>query len=706
MICSQECQRVKTARPRAAWPRIFTITVLVLVLAAWLVFIPGPETAQAAVAGLTGLRQGRLHVLAGDKGGQIKVDFKPTFGWSEPLLFYGPDGRLLNKTFPNRSSGGQLLFNLDRGPGHYVLILKPSYQYQVSVTGGQMVYQPPVEQTGLRVLYGQQELYFVVPQGVPEFTLYWMNHRGYKGSAARITLYDPAGRRVDDQSAPLVDPAKIMADLIAAGQDSSELNTSAGSGNFNPDTNPVPPMEIHVASPPPGSWKVVVGTTDGTVADNVGLWLEGAPSFFSNQPNQYWQPKNGKDTAWAKVAVTAKVLPKPLLGVVGFYGPPGGVQEQGLYEYGVQAEAPYLLHPLMEPKNDNTDPAKADAAKFQLKHTTNILPRPGKFSLVILERWADWVNGLPAQKQTQEWAEWVEVSTKALVEQQKMPPTGTAVQFMNEANVRMDLSQYLGFLQAAGTRLKNNYVTKSIPIAAPAIATGLSKGDTKGLSFLDTRWIEESLRKYDSLVDVVVFNVYGASELEDTLLFPMLVEQVSGIIKTVNPDGKIEPIMIGATNREGGLVSPRLFNEWDGGLWWASALAQVANTGQVKVINYFNLVDKGIRQKGLFTATGEPKHQAVIQKLYANVFGAGDLLQTTSDHAGLECVTVKSGAGLKMILVNKSWMNIEAVIQAPTGLKITQSIVYQGKQPVSYTHTDGKTTILVQPETVVQVEMK
>ena len=120
--------------------------------------------------------------MAGDQGGQIKVDYRPTYGWSEPLLFYGPDGRLIDKTFPGRQSSGQLVFNMDRGPGHYVLILKSSNLYQVSVTGGRMVYQPPVEQTGLKLSYNQQALYFLVPEGTGEFTLYWMNHRSYKGS--------------------------------------------------------------------------------------------------------------------------------------------------------------------------------------------------------------------------------------------------------------------------------------------------------------------------------------------------------------------------------------------------------------------------------------------------------------------------------------------------------------------------------------------
>ena len=139
-------------------------------------------------------------------------------------------------------------------------------------------------------------------------------------------------------------------------------------------------------------------------------------------------------------------------------------------------------------------------------------------------------------------------------------PDGSSV--CQRTNLRLGLSQYLKLLEVTGTRLKNNYQTKSYPIAAPAVVTGLSKGDTNGLEFLDSRWIEETLRNCDSLVDAVVFNVYGASEVEDTLLYPMLLDKVSGIIKAENSDGKIEPIIIGATNREGGLVSPRLFNDW------------------------------------------------------------------------------------------------------------------------------------------------
>ena len=184
-------------------------------------------------------------------------------------------------------------------------------------------------------------------------------------------------------------------------------------------------------------------------------------------------------------------------------------------------------------------------------------PRPGKFTLVVFDRWADWMKSLPLNTQAQEWSEWVEVDAVNLKEKQKMDPSRTALLFVNEPNLRLELSQYLKLLEVTGTRLKNNYQTKSFLIAAPAVVTGLSKGDRNGLDFLDSRWIEETLRKYDNLVDAVVFNVYGASEVEDTLLYPMLLDKVSGIIKAENSDGKIEPIIIGATNREGGAGLPQ-----------------------------------------------------------------------------------------------------------------------------------------------------
>ena len=230
------------------------------------------------------------------------------------------------------------------------LILKPSYLYQVSVTGGRMVYQPPVEQTGLKLSYNQQALYFLVPEGTGEFTLYWMNHRSYKGSPARLSLYDPQGRHVNDQDAPKVDPKELLAKLAAQGVDVSDLETPSGSGDFNPPFNPVPPLEMHVSSPVPGVWKVVVGSAGGLPADDVGLWLEGTPSFFTSQPDQYWQPKIGADTAWAKVEVTKEILPKPIVGTVGSFGPAGGQQAQRMIEYGVRAEKCFLMHPRVNPR--------------------------------------------------------------------------------------------------------------------------------------------------------------------------------------------------------------------------------------------------------------------------------------------------------------------------------------------------------------------
>ena len=118
------------------------------------------------------------------------------------------------------------------------------------------------------------------------------------------------------------------------------------------------------------------------------------------------------------------------------------------------------------------------------------------------------------------------------------------------------------------------------------------------------------------------------------------------------------------------------------------------------------MIDKGIRQKGLVDANGQIKNQAIIEQLYTNVLESGDLLKTLSDHEGLEGIAVRTGGGLKMILVNKSWLNIEAVIQAPKDVEITKSTVYQGQQPVSYTLAPGKSAILLNPETVVCLELK
>ena len=672
---------------------------LVLALISLIVFA---QPSWSAGQDLTGLRQGRVHIQAEGMGEHLTVQYTPIYGWNEPLLFYGPDARLLRKEFLGHRESGQLTLNLDQGPGHYVLILKPSYIWQVSLSRGKMVYQPPAEETGLRIKFNKKALYFKVPQGTPSFDLFWVNHRSFKGSPARIQIFNPHDKLVAEQNAPKINPETLLKNI-------GIQSTDKDMGAFNPESNPVPPKKIHFESPTPGLWKVIIGTTGINKADDVGLWFAGISSYFTQNREKIFAPDFKSQKISAKIKVSDQILPKPLLGVVGSFGPKGGKREKIMSKYGIQAEKVFLNHNIEEPRNDNPYDMKTQTGSFRFaQQNKRLFSRVDQFSLVVLHRWADWMKRLSKPRWVLEWSEWANVSVEHMMQKRKMNPSQMAVQFLNEPNLEMHLSHYIQLLKSAGSRIKNNPKTEKCQIAAPAVTTALSKYDTDTHNFLSLRWIRHVLEEADDIVDVIVFNVYGVRELEDTFLYTKLVDQVSQLVTSINSDEYIEPIIIGATNRAGGLAAPILFNEWEGGLWWASVLAQVINTGKIKAIYYFNLIDKGIRQKGLFTEKREPKNQALIQQLYNYVLTNGTLYKTESDHQGIEAITVKTKQDLTMILVNKSWLDIKATIQIPVGKvkRLKKIEIHQGAQPVGQKQPNGSTSLELPSQTVTFLKME
>jgi hypothetical protein len=670
-----------------------------------------PQSSWSAPRQISELRQGRLHIYAEGRNETLTVRYRPEYGLDEPLLFLGPDGRMIETVFLGHKTSGTITLNVDKGPGHYVLILKPSYLWDVSLSRGDMVFEPPVEMTGVKRPFGHTPFFFHVPAKSSGFDFYVINHRSYKGKPARVKLSDPHGRVVSDKELPEVEPKSLLKKLKSQGVDLSEINSSAGSGNFNPAFNPVFPEHIHVNRPEPGIWKVEIGTTGKLFADNVGFWIEGIPSYFSGSPEGLQAASDrlrlsGPESECVPVAVKVSnhTLDAPKLGVVGFFGPKNGWQETKMTEYGIQAEKVFVSHTSEERVNDNADPHVANLSSFRFNDQKHLFYRPGKFSLVVLDRFAGWMKTLSPQMQALEWGEWAQVAAGNMMTQRNMNPDSFVIQFLNEPNKILKLEQYLSLLKTAGSRIKNDPKTRTCRIGVPAAATGVSLEKQENQEFLDTRWIEQSLKQADPIVDDIVFNVYGASELEDTFLYTTLIEKVDALVKKYDTDRVMEPIIIGATNRQGGLVTSRLFCDWEGAVWWASVLTQVINTGKVKAINYFKIIDRGIRKKGLFTEDRKPKAQAVIQQLFSRALSKGQIFKTQTDHSGVEAIAVKSERTMTMILVNKSGKHINASISAPYGA-IKKMIRFKGQTPVNQDTPDNGTALKLPPASVTWVEL-
>lgn len=649
---------------------------------------------------LIDLRQGRVHIQAQGRADKVTIRYSPVYGWNEPMLLIGPTGRLLRNQALGHDAAGCLTVSLDQGPGHYELILKPSYLWQISSSTGKMVYEPPLETTGLRMSFGEHELYFHVPEKTKSFKLFWINHRGYLGSAARIQLFDPKNQLVAEDKMAKVD-RKTACRLLGSEK------SRCFHGGFNPKIDPVPPQEILINNPISGIWKIDIGTTNLFYADDVGVWLAGIPSFFSQSPEHLYVPSYVRKNIFAEIRIHDKKLTPPILGAVGRFGPKGGERQTLMAGYGVCAEKVFFNHKKQEIKNDNDDPEHLRIKGFDFfHHKSKLWPQPDIFSTLVFFDFADWMQALSKDRKIREWGEWAHIAAVYAVKQRQMQANNMVLQFFNEPNLFMPMDEYILFLINAGTRIKNDPVTKKCPIAAPAISTALSKYDPDTSNFLNRKWIREVLRKADDIVDVVLFNVYGAQELEDTFLYTQLINQVDRIIRDINPDDVIEPIIIGATNRKGGLGQTSLFNDWEGALWWASVLSQVVNTGRVKVINFFGIKDTGIRQKGLFTETWKPKHQAVIQQLFTGVLQGGDLYLTVSDHFGLEAVSVKTGHVISMIIVNKSRFTLETSIRFPFGEidQVKKMIIYQNGNANTQQVLPEKDTIELPPKTVTLIE--
>ncbi len=650
---------------------------------------------------LTRLRQGRVHIQTDGVADNLTIHYSPIYGWNEPLMLLGPDGRLLRKEFLGHEDSGKLTIKLDQGPGNYELILKPSYMWRLSLSGGKMVYEPPKETTGLRMIFKGGALYFLVPDNTVSFKLFWTNRRGYKGPDARIQVFNPNNELISDDEMSKIDP-QIACRML--GLERSECS----GGAFSPRFDPAPPHEISIHDPLSGIWKIYIGPINAPFPREVGVWLSGIPSLFAQNPESLYVPQDETLPVSSNITVLDDKLSKPLLGVVGPFGPAGGAREKMMTDYGVQAEKVFLNHDNQEPENDNIDPYDADIRAFNFsRHKNRLWPRPGRFSTVVFNHWAGWMKSMTFSDRVPEWSEWAHVAAVYAMQERQMKSDAMTVQFFNEPNFVMKMDQYIALLKAAGSRIKNDPQSTGCPIAAPAISTALSKYNPDTRNFLNKNWIQQTLKEADEFVDIVMFNVYGARDLEDTFLYTTIVDQVDQIIRETNPDGIIEPIIIGATNREGGLAPTHLFNDWEGGLWWASVLSQVMNTGRVKVINYFSIIDAGIRQKGLFTENRKPKYQALIQQLFANAMLTGDLYQTLSDHQGLEAVTLKNESTLTMILINKSRFALSSTIHCPFGDidNVEKINIYQGFKSIPHRLSANQATIEVPAQSVTWLEL-
>jgi hypothetical protein len=149
----------------------------------------------AAPNTLSGLGAGKVFFNVTQPPAKVELRYRPQYGWDEPISLFGPDGRLMARyRWGHRSTGNQSL-RLDRGAGIYVLLLKPSYSFDITASGSGMVFAPDGQGPALVRNHGRQRLFFRVPEGTDRFSLAFTNTFNLKGRRSRLTLFDPTGKQ-------------------------------------------------------------------------------------------------------------------------------------------------------------------------------------------------------------------------------------------------------------------------------------------------------------------------------------------------------------------------------------------------------------------------------------------------------------------------------------------------------------------------------
>jgi hypothetical protein len=608
----------------------------------------------AAPNTLSGLGEGKVFFNVTQPQASVELSYRPQYGWDEPLSLFGPDGRLMARyRLGHRSAGAQSL-RLDRGPGIYVLLLKPSYSYDITASGSGMVFAPDRQGPALFQTHGRQRLTFRVPEGTDQFSLVFTNTFNLKGRPSRLTLFDPTGRQVAQQNRPRVQRDALVREV--AGTTLKKLQKGQKGSDMTPDAPPaaLTPSRIRIDAPRPGFWSMDTGALKWS-RGRIGIALEGIPNYLCGSARHWFEPR----FTTKAVRVGAEIAPlgpakPPVLGMVGHMGRPGDSEGAMLKKFGQQGDKLFVWprHLIATQKG----PA--------LRHAERYEPAHGRYSLVIMRALDQASDPRAMCRQT----------ARALVEGMGRHPESFALQIFNEPNLAFRFEAYFNRFLECAQAIKQDPALGGVQIAGPGLGSG------EEADILDWQWIDQLIQRADPYVDLISWNLYRVKDLQDTYLYTEAIEKVWAKIGTADRDGQLEPILIGATNRKGGLSADELFSGPQAALWWASTLAQVINTGKIKGIYYFNTMDhQGWgRKKGMFNRHLRPKLQAHVHRLFAQLLEGEQFYAVRSDHGFLEGVAAEHHGKMHMILLNKGWRRLKVDLK-PEGPWTVQRLGPDGK---------------------------
>ena len=539
---------------KPVWLRLALLVSLMLGLGAV------PAMAETRLAGLRG---GKVWIAVDTPGAELAVSLRSAYGWAEPVRLYGPDGRLEKELQVSRGSTAETRLTLDT-PGVHMLHLKRSYVAALEIDGARVEVEPLAHETSVQAS-GGAKVYFRVPEGTAKFTLFVDNRIGLRGADVRAVVHAPDGKTRTVEKAGFT--RRQLLDRLGArglGQSGQPLSD----GVPDPSVAELKPAFVDFDAPVAGVWSLDL------TGDDAGVWLDGIANRFAVSPDGLFAVGEGAAVA-ARVTLTDDAISAPILGSVGHLGPPENPYETKILSYGVRGDQIYL----------HQGPGGFD-------HMERLAQRQGVHSLVILRSLDAATIKLGPREGFARAAAWVaEVLHKA-----GRPWDSFTLQVMNEPNLEYRMEDYLTALGGFIAGLKEAGVPMDkLDLAAPALGSGESP------EIVDWPWIEAVIDRYDRDVDTIVWNLYRVRDVEDTDLYAAAVAKTAKIIHDHDTDGRFQDIVIGATNRVGGFSDDAVFDGAEAGVWWASVIANVANTGEVKMLDYFSTLDAGpLRAKGLF----------------------------------------------------------------------------------------------------------
>ncbi len=559
---------------------------------------------------IEGLREGSVYVRTEKEFEEIVIAALPEYGWKEKILIFGPDGQLFKSLDANRKKCEFVVQTKDIGD--YRILLKPSYSYDIYTSANKMVYMPVKNGAGLFRNFSDHSLYFPVEDG-NDITLLYSNHRGYKGSSISFDLRNEEGKSLWNFD---LDSFSVNDVLDQQEEKLNKKGLDRSDTNFIKD--PYPPTKKNFLPKKDEFWSVKLG---GFISDDSGFWALDKDLYLCGSPENFFVPN--PYYSQTKIEIEEEITSIPLVGCVGWSGTIGSEEDKTFTNLNLNGDKFFALQ-VSDEKETHGDLIEYNWRRHKMIKNQ----RPDLKTLYVLKSMSPKYEKLPLYKKFKAFEQW----TDAICSEIRKNPNEYGqkdrfvIQPLHEPNLSKTFDEYLPYLKSAG-RAAHRLEMK---------VGGAALGSGKEQSLLDYDWYKNMLIEADEYVDAVIWNTYRVRELEDTYLYNEMIEDLTKIIQVHDRDNHYEPLILGATNRKGGLVDSSIFSTWESSLWWASLLYHVAGHPNLEQIYHYRIKDVQIRKKGFLKQDGTLKPIAHTQKLFSDFFKKQNIRKIKQNHSMLE----------------------------------------------------------------------